>query len=326
MFVDEAKIYVQAGRGGDGCLSFRREKHVPRGGPDGGDGGRGGHVILEVDPDLHTLLDLRYKQWYRAGSGGHGRGKNMHGRNGKNAVVRVPPGTIIRDFETGAVVVELIEPGQRKIVALGGRGGRGNARFATSTKRTPRICEQGSDGQERILQLELKLIANVGLVGLPNAGKSTLLTRVSSAHPKIANYPFTTLQPNLGIVKRGDFDSFVMADIPGLIEGAHLGKGLGIQFLRHLERTEVLVFLIECTSSDAVADLRTLKEELRQFNPKLLSKKRIVVVTKIDLLRDRSQWPQLQTDDDVPLCFISSITGEGIGDLLQAIDLQLGEE
>lgn len=324
MFVDETKIYVKAGRGGNGCLSFRREKHVPRGGPDGGDGGRGGHVILEVDPDLHTLLDLRYKQHYKAEPGGHGMGKKMHGRKGEDAVIRIPAGTIVKDFETGAAIAELIEPGQRKIVALGGRGGRGNARFATSTKQTPRIFEEGSEGQERILQLELKLIANVGLVGLPNAGKSTLLARLSSAHPKIADYPFTTLQPNLGIVKRGEFDSYVMADIPGLIEGAHRGKGLGLQFLRHIERTEVLVFLVECISADPETDLRTLREELGRFNKKLLTKKQVVALTKIDLLGDRSQWPVIETENDIPLCFISSLTGEGIDTLLQAIDLQLG--
>ena len=325
MFVDEAKIYVKAGRGGDGCISFRREKHVPRGGPDGGDGGRGGHVILEVNPHLHTLLDLRYKQHYRAGRGGHGMGKKMHGRNGDDAIIPVPPGTIVKEAETTTPIAELTKAGQRKIVAHGGRGGRGNARFATSTKRAPRTFEEGSEGQERVLHMELKLIANVGLVGLPNAGKSTLLARLSSAHPKIADYPFTTLQPNLGIVRRGEFDSFIVADIPGLIEGAHKGKGLGIQFLRHIERTEVLVFLIECTSANPRGDLGTLKEELHQFNPKLLGKKRIVAMTKIDLIAEKGSRPPLQTADDVPLCYISSVSGEGLENLLQAIEAILGK-
>ena len=324
MFVDEAKIYVKAGRGGNGCVSFRREKHVPRGGPDGGDGGRGGHVILEVNPNLHTLLDLRYKQQYRAGRGGHGMGKKMHGRNGEDVVIAVPPGTAIRDSETKEIIAELTKPHQRKMVALGGRGGRGNARFATSTKRTPRTCEEGSEGQERALDMELKLIANVGLVGLPNAGKSTLLARLSAAHPKIANYPFTTLQPNLGIVRRGEFDSFVVADIPGLIEGAHKGKGLGIQFLRHIERTEVLVFMIECTRTDPRGDFQTLQEELRQFNPKLLEKERIVAISKIDLIADTGERPLMPTAADVPLCYISSVSGEGLENLLKALDEKLG--
>ncbi|MFQ6093506.1 MAG: GTPase ObgE [bacterium] len=326
MFVDEAKIYVRAGRGGDGCISFRREKHVPRGGPDGGDGGHGGHVIFEVDPNLYTLLDLRYRQHYRAGRGGHGMGKRMHGRNGEDIVIPVPPGTIVRDAETKGKIAELVKPGQRKIVALGGRGGRGNARFATSTNRTPRRCEEGSEGQERVLEVELKLIADVGLVGLPNVGKSTLLARLSAARPKIADYPFTTRQPNLGIVNRGEFGSFVMADIPGLIEGAHLGKGLGTQFLRHIERTEMLVFLIDSTSPDAEADFKTLREELHRFNPKLLEKKRIVAVTKVDLIPDRERWPVVPTTDTVPVCHISSVTGEGLEGLLRAIDFQLGRQ
>ena len=325
MFIDEAKIYVKAGRGGNGCLSFRREKHVPRGGPDGGDGGRGGHVILEVNPNLHTLLDLRYKQHYKAEAGGHGQGKKMHGRKGGDCVIQLPPGTIVRDGETGVTVCELVNPGQRKIVALGGRGGRGNARFTTATRQAPRIFEKGSEGQERTFLLELKLIANVGLVGLPNTGKSTLLARLSSAHPKIADYPFTTLQPNLGIVKRGEFDSFVMADIPGLIEGAHKGKGLGIQFLRHIERTQILVFLIECTSPDPNRDLGILVEELRQFNPELLGKKQIVAVTKIDLLSDETPMPAIAVDGGVRLCYISSVTGKGLDELLRLIDIQLGE-
>ena len=326
MFIDEAKIFVKAGRGGNGCVSFRREKHIPRGGPDGGDGGRGGHVILQVDPNLHTLLDLRYKQSYRAGRGTHGLGKKMHGRNGQDVIIPVPPGTIVRNFETKENIAELTRPGQRKIIALGGRGGRGNARFATSTNRTPRVSEEGCEGQERILEVELKLIADVGLVGLPNAGKSTLLARLSAAHPKVADYPFTTLQPNLGIVKRGDFDSFVMADIPGLIEGAHTGKGLGIQFLRHIERTEMLVFLLDCTGTDIDEDLKTLRKELHQFNPKLLTKTNIVALTKVDLISEKERRPVLETNEGVPVCHISCVTGEGLDTFLKIIDGQLGRK
>jgi len=283
-------------------------------------------VILEVDTNLHTLLDLRYRQHYRAGRGAHGMGKKMHGRNGEDVIIRVPPGTIVRDAETKTKIVELTDPGQRKIVALGGRGGRGNAQFATSTNRTPRVREEGLCGQERVLKVELKLIADVGLVGLPNVGKSTLLGRLSAARPKIAEYPFTTLRPHLGIVRRGEYDSFVMADIPGLIEGAHRGKGLGIQFLRHIERTAALVFLIDCTSPNADADFKTLEEELEHFNPKLLEKSRIVAVTKVDLVGDRERRPVIQAADHVPVCYISAVTGEGLDGLLKAIDLQLGRQ
>ncbi|UCE18243.1 MAG: GTPase ObgE [Gemmatimonadota bacterium] len=323
MFLDEVTIFVKAGRGGDGCVSFRREKHVPRGGPDGGDGGRGGHVIFEVNPHLHTLLDLRYKQYYSAGRGSHGMGKKMHGRNGDDAVICVPPGTTVTDAESDKTIAELTKPGQRKIVALGGKGGRGNAHFATSTNRTPRVCEEGVAGQELTLQVELKLMTDVGLVGLPNAGKSTLLARLSAARPKIADYPFTTLQPHLGIVRRGEYQSFVMADIPGLIEGAHKGRGLGTRFLRHIERTEVLVFLLDCASSDVTRDLKTLQKELGCFNPKLLKKKRIIAITKIDLLTEREQCPVVETNDRVPVCHISSVSGEGLDTLLKAIDVQL---
>lgn len=325
MFVDEARIYVKAGKGGNGCISFRREKHVPRGGPDGGDGGDGGDVIVEVDENLQTLSDFHYKQHYQAGRGGHGKGKNMHGKRGADEIIRVPLGTVVRDSEIGRVIAGLTEPAQRMVVALGGKGGRGNARFATPTDQAPRTAEKGQEGEERVLELELKLIADVGIVGQPNVGKSTLLSRLSAARPKIADYPFTTLQPNLGIVKLGDFDSFVMADLPGLIEGAHEGRGLGFQFLRHIERTSVLLFLMDCTCEDIQEDFESLKEELRLFDPRLLERPHIVAINKVDLLPDRGSPPFLRTEGNTPACLISAVTGEGLQELLWLIGGKLKE-
>jgi len=283
MFVDRVTINVKAGNGGDGVISFRREKFVPKGGPDGGDGGNGGSVILRVDPQLGTLLDLRYAPMIKAEPGKHGSGKKMFGRGGEDTIVRIPPGTVIFDDETGELLGDLTEPGQEMVIAKGGFGGKGNARFATPIVRAPRKATNGGRGQERSIRLELKLLADVGLVGLPNAGKSTLLSVVSAARPEIADYPFTTLTPHLGIVRAGKFDGFVMADIPGLIEGAAEGKGLGHQFLRHIERTKVLCVLIDTMDENPEQTLETLLGELADYNPDLPERPRIIVRTKADL-------------------------------------------
>ena len=319
MFIDHAKILVKAGYGGNGCLSFRREKFVARGGPNGGDGGDGGDVVFRADQNLSTLMDLRYKQQYKAKRGHHGQGKDMHGRNGEEIEIRVPLGTVIKDAEIGEVLADLTTDGQREAVARGGRGGRGNARFATATNQAPRYFEEGTAGEEKTLQVELKLIADVGLVGFPNAGKSTLLSRLSSAHPRIADYPFTTLKPALGIVSTAEFDSFVMADLPGLIEGAHEGKGLGFQFLRHIERTRVLLFLIECTRPDPEDDLAALREELRLFSPKLMEKPWLVALTKMDILSE-AERAEISLSDAVP---ISAVAGIGLKELVFAIKARL---
>ncbi len=317
MFVDLTRIYARSGSGGNGCKSFRREKHVPRGGPDGGDGGNGGDVVFTADPRLATLLDYRYQQHLHAGSGGHGSGQKRTGPRGDDAEIPLPVGTLIKDAETGEILADLTEPGQRVVLIEGGRGGRGNARFATPTNRAPEHAQLGQSGRERHLELELKLIADVGLVGHPNAGKSTLLSRISAARPKIADYPFTTLQPNLGIVKCGDYDSFVMADIPGIIEGAHRGKGLGFQFLRHIERTRVLLFMVDVASPNPECDLAVVKEELDRFSPKLREKPAMLVATKLDLLppeKRRGPFFQGQTDWG-----ISSITGQGLDALIHKL-------
>jgi len=309
MFVDYAKIHVKAGDGGNGCVSFRREKFVPKGGPDGGDGGRGGNVVVVADRNLSTLLDYRYKTHYKAERGGHGRGSKRHGRNGRDVVLRVPVGTVVRDAESGRVLADLTEHGQKVVVAYGGKGGRGNAHFATPTDRAPRYAEPGRPGQERWIELELKLFADVGIVGFPNAGKSTLLSRLSDAHPKIADYPFTTLQPVLGVVRVGEYEHFVLADLPGLVEGAHEGKGLGTRFLRHIERTKVLLFLIESTSADPEGDFEKLRHELKSYSPELLKKPYMVAMSKADLVPPDER----RGLDEAP--FISSVTGEGL-DLL----------
>jgi GTP-binding protein len=316
LFIDFAKIYVEAGRGGSGCMSFRREKYVPKGGPDGGDGGRGGDVILQVKPGMRTLLDFQMRKHFRAKRGEHGKGANKTGRNGEDVVIAVPPGTVVKDAETGEVLADLVSAGDRMIVARGGRGGRGNASFVTSTNQAPRDWEPGELGESRWLVLELKLLADVGLVGLPNAGKSTLLARITAARPKIADYPFTTLTPNLGVVQYKDENSFVVADIPGLIEGAHEGRGLGTEFLRHLERTSVLVVLIEATSSDWAADYRTLVSEMESYNPLLAQKPRIVALTKMDLVADKNCGEQFLQSTGYPTCRISAVSGEGIDALL----------
>lgn len=317
MFIDEVTVTVLSGAGGDGCMSFRREKFIPKGGPDGGNGGDGGGVVLVADANLSTLVDFRYKKRIAAGRGGHGKGKDLTGARGDHATLRVPPGTVVRDADTGEFIADLVASGDEFVLLKGGRGGRGNARFATSTNQAPRRADPGGAGQEQQVRFELKLLADVGLVGFPNAGKSTLLSRLSAAHPKIADYPFTTLQPNLGIVKFGDYDSFVLADLPGLIEGAHEGKGLGIRFLRHIERTRVLLFTLEVTDEDPEAQFLALRDELRQFDPGLLNKPFALAWTKADLLGPDPQVPPAPAAAGEAPCFlISSVSGYGLQPLL----------
>ena len=325
MFIDEAKIYVKAGNGGDGCCSFRREKYVPRGGPNGGDGGNGGSVILTADPQLHTLLDFTYQQHCTAARGGHGRGKDCHGRNGADRLVRVPVGTIVFDADSGDLLTDLARAGETLVAAKGGRGGRGNARFATSTNQAPRRADPGQPGEMRTLRLELKLLADVGLVGFPNAGKSTLLSVISKARPKIADYPFTTLKPQLGVARDSADRSFVVADIPGLIEGAHDGKGLGIRFLRHIERTRVVVHLVDIgvgrssASSDPVTEFNILRRELAAYQPELAARPVVLVASKLDLKGEGKDLELLRRHaerEQIPLFAISAVTREGLGPLL----------
>ncbi|NOZ87644.1 MAG: GTPase ObgE [Deltaproteobacteria bacterium] len=320
-FIDEVEIEVIAGKGGDGCIAFRREKYVPRGGPSGGDGGRGGSVIFKADAARHTLLDLRYRKKYRAEKGQPGRGKDQNGRAGKDTVIPVPTGTIISDLETGDVLGDLLNPGQLLVVARGGRGGRGNMHFATSTLRAPRIAEPGRPGESRRLKLELKLLADVGVIGLPNAGKSTLISRISKARPKIADYPFTTLVPNLGVVKFKDHDSFVVADVPGLVEGSSTGAGLGHRFLKHIERCRVLLHLVEAPLSghDPVHDLSIIEKEIGAYNPELIERPRLVAASKADLTWDRDALDVLKTaasQRNLPFLAFSAVTGQGLDHLL----------
>lgn len=324
-FVDEAKIFVKAGHGGPGCVSFRREKFVPKGGPDGGDGGKGGDVIFRADRSHHTLLDLKYQQHQIAKNGRHGSGNNRTGHGAEDLIVTVPPGTVVKDFETGEILADLSELGQTFIVAKGGMGGKGNAHFKTSTHQTPRFAQEGIEGEERWLKMELKLLADVGLVGFPNAGKSTFISRVSAARPKIADYPFTTLTPHLGVVKVGDSPSFVVADIPGLITGAHEGLGMGIQFLRHVERTSVLLHLIDISEdphTNAWKNFAAIVKELELYNPQLLEKAQIVALNKIDLpaVREnvKKSIAQFQKKG-IMLYPFSAVTGEGLQDILRKI-------
>jgi len=289
-FVDEIKIHVKAGRGGDGIVHFRREKFVPRGGPDGGDGGKGGDVVLRVDPHIHTLSDYRHKKHFKAENGKRGGGKNQTGASGDDLFLDVPPGTVVYDEDSGELIGDLVEKGETLRVCNGGRGGRGNARFKSSQNKTPRIAEKGEPPQERNLRLELKLIADVGIVGVPNAGKSTLLSVISNATPKIDSYPFTTLQPNLGVVELDIETRFVAADIPGLIEGAHKGEGLGHEFLKHIERTRVLIHLLDGLSNDPLADFSQINTELALFDPGLKEKPQIVVMNKMDLPQVEKKW------------------------------------
>ncbi len=317
MLVDYTRIHAQAGAGGPGSISFRREKYVPKGGPDGGDGGRGGSVWLEVDPHVRTLLDCRERPHYRAESGRPGSGNNRSGRDGEDLVVRVPAGTVVKDAGNGEIVADLVRAGDRVCVARGGRGGRGNARFATPTHQAPRRADRGEPGEERELELELKYIADLGLVGLPNAGKSTLLSRITRARPKIGDYAFTTLEPNLGIVALDVDRSFVVADLPGLIEGASQGKGLGLQFLRHVERTRLLAFLVEAASEDAAGTLALLRREIAAYSATLAEKPWLVVLTKADLLPPESHDAAASAAGLPDARVVSAHTGEGIRDLLE---------
>ncbi len=329
MFVDEAEIHVKAGDGGRGCMSFRREKFVPRGGPDGGDGGSGGSVYLVADQHRNTLVHFRFNPEYTAQRGGHGEGSNRHGRNGRNLDIPVPVGTsvVAHDPETGerVEIADLTDAGQRVLVARGGRGGLGNAHFATSTNRAPRKTQPGEPGDERHLKLELKLLADVGLVGYPNAGKSTLIARISAARPRIASYPFTTLTPHLGVVTLSDDRAFVVADVPGLIEGAHSGHGLGHQFLRHVERTKVLVHLVDVSGAsgrDPVADFDTIRRELDLYDPRVLEKPQVVVANKMDAVDDPARVKALEKRAralDLPFFRASAVTGDGVPKLLEAV-------
>lgn len=296
MFLDEARIYVEAGRGGNGAVHFRREKYVPRGGPDGGDGGRGGHILLEVTPHLDTLADFRHQVRFHAAPGRPGGSSNKTGADAADIIVRVPPGTLVRDDTAGQLLADLTLDGQRFEAAHGGRGGRGNARYATSRRQAPRMAERGEPGQARWLRLELRLVADIGIVGVPNAGKSTLLAALTRAHPKIADYPFTTLQPNLGVADPGDGEPVVLADIPGLIEGAHRGVGLGHDFLRHIRRTRALIHLIDGLATDPIADFSQVNAELALYDPFLADKPQLVGVNKMDLAEVAQRWPQLESE------------------------------
>ncbi len=333
MFVDELELLVRGGRGGDGVVSFRREKYVPKGGPDGGDGGKGGDVYLWADPSKQSFLDLRYRHTLKASNGAHGKGKNQHGADGSDLLVPVPVGTVVRDQE-GNVRADLAEAGQKALVAGGGQGGKGNARFASSRRRVPRLAEKGLPGEERKIKLELKLMAQVGLVGFPNAGKSTLLSRITAAKPKVASYPFTTLTPNLGMVKVGDEGSFIVADLPGLIEGAHQGVGLGHRFLRHVERTLVLLLLVDLdpnAETDPVEAYHMLKHEISMYSSRLAQYPRVVVGNKLDLTGAEKRFSQLKEHlkeaegDLIPVFGISAYTGKGVQDLIHNIYAQVTE-
>lgn len=322
VFFDEAKIYVKAGDGGDGCVSFRREKYVPLGGPNGGDGGKGGDVYLVANPRLNTLINFKHRVHFKAQRGSHGRGKGQKGRQGDDLFIEVPLGTMVWDAETGEFIADLVEAGQQALVAKGGLGGRGNAAFATPTNQAPRIAERGEPGQERWLYLELKLIADVGIVGVPNAGKSTLLSVVSAARPKIADYPFTTLEPNLGVVTLDEYTSFVMADLPGLIEGAHAGAGLGHEFLRHIERTRMIIHLLNGASTDPLRDYESINKELALFNPQLARKPQLVVLNKMDLPQAQALWPVVKEAMQARgqrAMSISAVTGQGVKEMLRSV-------
>jgi GTP-binding protein len=329
IFLDEAKVYVKAGDGGNGCLAFRREKYVPRGGPSGGDGGRGGSVFIESSERHNTLIHYRYNREFRAQRGRHGEGSNCHGADGKDVVLKVPVGTVVIDEMSGDLHHDFTQPNERILIAAGGRGGFGNAHFATSTNRAPRRHDAGHAGEERHLRFELKLLADVGLVGFPNVGKSTLISRISAARPKIADYPFTTLVPNLGVVSVDEERSFVVADIPGLIAGAHLGQGLGVQFLKHVERTRLLLHLVdvsETSGRDPLDDVEVINRELEAFNPDLVRKIKFIVATKMDITSDATRVKKLQSfcrRKSLRLLKISAITGQGIPELVYAVGEEL---
>ncbi len=318
-FIDRAVIRVTAGTGGSGCMSFRREAFVPKGGPDGGDGGRGGSIYVRGDPHLTTLLDYQYRSHRQAHRGQHGMGANKTGKSGDDVYLPVPPGTVVNDASTGVAIGEVLASGDELLVARGGRGGRGNARFATPTHQAPREWEPGEEGEDRSIELVLKLIADVGLVGEPNAGKSTLLSVVSAARPKIADYPFTTLTPQLGVVQLPGSRTFVMADIPGIVEGAHEGKGLGDQFLRHIERTRVLAYLVSCEQEDLLAAYARLRDEVRAYSPLVARKPHVVVVTKIDLLPPDAGQPGLHSSDATGVLAISAVAQRGLDDLTELL-------
>ncbi|WP_457568123.1 GTPase ObgE [Desulfurobacterium sp.] len=328
-FIDRAKIYVKGGDGGNGCVAFRREKFVPRGGPAGGDGGNGGSVILVADSGMHTLLDFKHKRHFKAERGRHGEGNKRTGKSGKDLIIKVPVGTIVKDAETGEIIGDLVRAGEKLVVAKGGKGGKGNAAFATPTRRAPDFAEPGEPGEERWIELELKLIADVGLVGFPNAGKSTLLSKITAAKPEIADYPFTTLRPILGVAKVDDF-SFVVADIPGLIEGAHTGKGLGHEFLRHIERTKLLLHLIDLSdpSRNPEEAFEKINTELRLHSPELAEKPQIIVGTKIDALSERSKIEKTKAyfeSKGYPFFAISAVTGEGLNKLMRFVAKKVKE-
>ena len=319
-FIDYVKIFCASGHGGAGSMHLHRAKYVPKGGPDGGDGGRGGHIILRVNPQLWTLIHLRYRKVVRAEHGAPGSFGLRKGKNGEDIVLEVPQGVVVKDAETEEVIQELVEPGQEYILCQGGKGGWGNDHFKSATNQTPRYAQPGEEGQEGWFILELKVLADVGLVGFPNAGKSTLLAAITSAKPKIANYAFTTLEPNLGIVRYHDNRSFVMADIPGIIEGAHEGKGIGMRFLRHIERNSVLLFMVSCEEADVAKGYKVLLNELKEYNPELLVKDRVLAITKCDIA-DEKQLAKIakKLPADIPNVFISSVAGTGLADLKEML-------
>ena len=325
MFTDYAKIIIKSGDGGNGAVSFRREKYVAAGGPDGGDGGRGGSIYFTVDPDSNTLVDFRFKKKFKAENGKNGEGARRYGKSGEDLYVKVPQGTIIKDVETGRVIADLSEKGQTELILPGGRGGKGNSHFATSTRQAPHFSQDGEKGMEKEVILELKLLADVGLIGFPNVGKSTFLSRTTSANPKIADYHFTTLEPNLGVVKNDYGDSFVIADIPGIIEGASDGTGLGLQFLRHIERTRLLLHVIDVSGIEGrnpVSDFKIINDELKKYSEKLSKRKQIIVANKIDAMQDESLFSDLEKlakEQNMEIYKISAATGEGISDLLKRV-------
>lgn len=329
MFTDYAKIVIKSGNGGDGAVTFRREKYVAAGGPDGGDGGRGGNIYFKVDPNANTLIDFRYTKKFKAQNGENGSGANKYGKSGEDLYINVPIGTIIKDAETGKVVADLSREGQEELVLKGGRGGKGNSHFATATRQVPRFAQAGEDGEEKEVILELKLLADVGLLGFPNVGKSTFLSMVTDAKPKIANYHFTTIEPNLGVVKTKSGDSFVIADIPGIIEGASQGVGLGIQFLRHVERTRLLLHVIDVSGIEGrnpVEDFHTINEELKGYSEKLSTRKQIIVANKIDIMQDDTGYKELEQlakKEGLEIYKISGATGEGIPQLLDRVSAVL---
>lgn len=324
-FVDEVRIRLEAGKGGQGCVSFRREKYVPRGGPDGGDGGKGGDIYIQASERKHTLLDFRYRHYFRAPSGKHGQGQNKHGRSGDDLILEVPVGTVVKEIDTREIIADLTKPGERWLAARGGLGGKGNARFVTSTVRVPRFAEEGHEGEQKELVLELKLLADVGLVGFPNAGKSTLIAAISAARPKIADYPFTTLVPNLGVVQYADSPPFVVADIPGLIEGAHQGAGLGTRFLRHIERTRILLHVIDVSQvplEDPLRPFKQIENELDRYSSEISQKPRVVALNKIDLIQDPATIEELTAayrQTNYPVIRISALQRVGLQDLLKLL-------